>query len=105
MKKLIALAIVLATSGCVGKKDWQAAGGSKAEGIIKLSYTFSGNRNPQADDEQALKVAEERCQLWGFTGARPFQFVDVRCQRTHGASCGTHIVTKAFQCIPEQAKI
>ncbi len=102
MKKLLLAAALtaMALSGCAVKKDWGTSGGSKSDGIVKLSYTYGMFESPQTDPQQALSKAINRCSRWGYSSAEPFDFASQSCQaRDMNGNCTRMMVTREFQCL------
>jgi len=64
--------VVLAAGGCAVKKDWVSTGGSRADGTVKLSYEYGALEVPQLDEQQAIRLAIQRCQAWGYDRAEAF---------------------------------
>ncbi len=91
---------LLLASGCVTvPKDWAATGGSKADGVIRLSYEYAEFEQPQVDEQKGLALAAQRCSIWGYTGAEAFGGVTRMCNQTGGMSgCMKWFVTKEYQC-------
>lgn len=92
------VALIFLVSGCAAQKNWGASGGSKADGTVKLAYTYSMFEIPKVDDAEALKIATQRCKSWGYSSAIPFDFVNSQCQQMTTSGCSQTIVTKEFQC-------
>ena len=71
---LIIMIVVLLLSGCrtatVVKKDWAATGGSRADGVVRLSYDYNWTEIPELNEQQAVDLAITRCKAWGFGGAK-----------------------------------
>ncbi len=105
IKKKLCTAILLATAigltGCVkAVKTWNASGGSKADGSVKLSYIYNSFEVPEADDKQGQAVAIKRCQAWGYKSAEAFDMVTTKCQNRGGyGNCVETLVTKEYQCL------
>lgn len=98
MRKLaIAAAVMLTVAGCASAKMWQATGGSRADGVVRLSYQYSLLQQPQLADD-GLQLAVERCKVWGYTGAEAFGGVTEQCNNFGGGNCNSWLVTKEFQC-------
>lgn len=86
-------------AGCSTTKDWSATGGSKADGVIRLSYEFGQFEVPQLNEEQAVSLAARRCAVWGYTHAEAFGGITKHCNTTDGfGSCTNWMVTKEYQC-------
>jgi len=97
-KLILAVAVVVALSGCASKKNWGASGGSKADGTVKLAYTYGMFEVPEVDDSQAITIATKRCKSWGYEKAIAFDFVNKECQQMTQSGCSRTLVTKEFQC-------
>lgn len=101
MKKLILTATIaaLVLSGCAVKKQYGASGGSKADGIVRMSYTYGAFEIPTVDEAGSLQQAIRRCELWGYDGAESFDFTEKKCQQySSDLGCVSWLVTKEFQC-------
>ncbi len=104
MNKLcICVATVLLLSGCVSvPKQWQAHGGSKADGVVKVAYEVLDVEVAEVSEQQAIDTATQSCKAWGFTGAQPFGLESRTCNVYYGkhgnSSCKSWIVSKPFQC-------
>jgi len=98
MRKLaIAAAVMLTVAGCASAKMWQATGGSRADGVVRLSYQYGLFEQPTlADSGQAM--AAERCKVWGYSGAEAFGGVTEQCNNFGSSGCTSWLVTKEFQC-------
>jgi hypothetical protein len=100
MKKMLTMAVItaIALSGCASQKNWGASGGSKADGTVKLAYTYGMFEVPKVDNAQAQATAVKRCKAWGYETAVAFDFVDKRCQQMTQSGCSATIVTQEYQC-------
>lgn len=99
MKKVLFLMVISAVlSGCAAPKNWGAAGGSKADGTVKLAYTYGMFEVPKVDSEQGLKVATNRCVSWGYEKAIAFDFVDTECKQMSSSGCSKTMVSQEYQC-------
>lgn len=111
MKKLatltLAAALVLAATGCAKPvmKQWQAAGGSRADATVEVGFIYNPQtERPEASDEQAYQEAVRRCKAWGYADAEPFGLVKDNCQNMAfrpfvGYVCEKRMVTRQFQCL------
>lgn len=98
MKKIaLALSALLLVGACATAKTWQATGGSRSDGTVRLSYQFGMFEAPQLTDDGAA-LAIERCKVWGYTGATAFGGVTTQCTQTGESGCMLTLVTKEFQC-------
>lgn len=100
LRELLAVVVIVAASGCATKREWVAVGGSRADAIVKLGYDAHGFENPTLDDQQAIRLASQRCAAWGYTGgAEPFAMQPPQCLFPGPVSCGGWRITKDFQCL------
>lgn len=96
---LIALTLGAMLSGCAVTKDWSATGGSRADGVVRLSYEIGEMENAQLNESQAVRLAAQRCKTWGYSGAEAFGGITRQCNMRGGFSgCAKWMVTKEFQC-------
>jgi len=101
MKTIIAYAALAATvflGGCATTKNWSATGGSRADGVVRLSYDYGMFEKPQLSEDQALSLARQRCSSWGYTGAEAFGGSTQQCSSPSGGGCQAWTVTKEYQC-------
>ena len=102
MEKIIFICVgvvVMALSGCATVKHLTATGGSKSDGIIKMSYECGIFQVPKVDMQQGAKIAQKRCMAWGYTDAEAFGGSIKSCTWYNSSgSCIRWIVTIEFQC-------
>ncbi|WP_299795626.1 YecR family lipoprotein [uncultured Shewanella sp.] len=94
LKVSIAAAVVLMVSGCASPNGWRAIGGSKSDAVVRLSYELLGKQ--VADESDGLKLAEQRCGYWGFSGAKAFELETKTCI---DEQCHSYIITREYQCV------
>lgn len=101
MKKIITLVFTLILiNGCAVHKEWGTSGGSKADGIVELSFTLGSFEKPEIDNEKGVQKAIKMCQTWGYNDAQEFDFINRVCNaRDFSGSCTSTLITKKFQCI------
>jgi hypothetical protein len=99
VKKYLAIGLVFALAGCATVKTWQATGGSRSDGTVRLSYEYGMFEQPQLDEGQALALARQRCAVWGYSGAEAFGGVTQVCNAMTNSGCASYLVTKEFQCL------
>jgi hypothetical protein len=98
--RLITVLGLLIVSACAVTKDWAATGGSRADGVVRLSYEYGEFEQPQASEDQAITIASQRCKTWGYEGAEAFGGVTRQCNQSGGmGGCARWLVTKEYQCI------
>ena len=102
MKSSLVIVVLVATSlwGCATNKEWAATGGSRSDGIVKLSYEQHELEQPILNEQQAINIATKRCNSWGYSGAEAFGGHTRTCNQFGGLSgCARFMVTKEYQCI------
>lgn len=95
--KMLALAALVSLSACATVKNWQATGGSRADGTVKLSYEYGMFESPSLTTD-GIAIAIERCRVWGYSGAEPFGGQTQVCNQFSSSGCMSWLVTKEFQC-------
>ncbi|MBC7101974.1 MAG: hypothetical protein H5U13_01930 [Parvibaculum sp.] len=100
LKSFVALALFsVAVFGCSSSvKTPIPTGGSKSEGIIRMSYEDGMLERASADWSAADKVATERCVGWGYSGAQRFELEKSTCQISDSGICLSAIRTVEYQC-------
>ena len=110
MKKLGLLVLILVMAlgvGCASKvqKDWLAVAGSKSDATITLAYYYNPSwENPQTSEQQAMSLATEKCQAWGYEKAEPFGSIIKKCTQSRyvpfaGVVCDAMEVSTQYQCV------
>lgn len=84
--------------GCAVKKQLVATGGSRADGIVKMSFQYGALEVPKFDERQGLLVAKKRCAAWGYTDAEAFGLSTKTCAYSSKYGCDTWLVTVEYQC-------
>ncbi len=97
--QIVAGMVLLFLTGCTSQKVLQATGGSRADGIVNLSYEVGMFENPVVDMSQADKIARKRCEAWGYTQAEAFGGHTTQCQAYNAyGNCLRAFVTVPYQC-------
>lgn len=99
--KLFVVCWSLLISGCAVTKDWVATGGSRSDGVVRLSFEHGSLESPTTNDQQAVSLAAQRCKTWGYQGAEAFGGVTRQCNMRSGFGCDRWLITKEFQCTGE----
>lgn len=109
MNKLATLTLAAAfllAAGCAKPvmKQWQAAGGSRADATVTVGYSYNPNTEvPTVNEAQAQNEAIQRCRAWGYHNAEPFGLVSKHCSNMAygfgGPVCLEMMVTQQFQCL------
>lgn len=94
-----ACVLALVLSGCATQKTWFATGGSKSDATVKLSYEYGLFEKPVVDYQQAAALANQKCTVWGYSGAEAFGGRMQTCNAHNGyGNCVDWTVTAEFQC-------
>ncbi|WP_394561813.1 YecR family lipoprotein [Aquipseudomonas alcaligenes] len=89
-----------ALTGCAVKKDFYATGGSRADGTVDLAYDLKAFEKPVVDYKQAQRIAEQKCQVWGYVNAEPFGGQTTTCSSPDGfGGCDAGQVVIKYQCL------
>lgn len=95
----LAATVLMAIVGCTTTKDWAATGGSRADGVVRLSYEVGEFERAELSAHQAITIASSRCRTWGYAHAEAFGGVTRQCNQWGGfGGCARWLVTKEFQC-------
>lgn len=99
MKKIITLAVFAGLlSGCAVQRDMVPTGGSKADGTVRMSYSWGMFEQPKVDYQQGATAAAKRCAAWGYTGAEAFGGVTSTCTQPSSSGCMQFTATMEYQC-------
>lgn len=99
MKSVVfVLVLTVFLSGCATQKDWVATGGSRSDGIVKLSFEEASLERAELNEQQGIDMAKKRCLSWGYSGAEAFGGVTRTCNLANGYGCLQWFVTKEYQC-------
>jgi len=96
----IALVVVMVgLAGCATTKEWVATGGSRSDGVVKLSFEYGLFENPKVNEQQGLDLAYSRCAAWGYSGAQAFGGTTRVCTNLgQNGVCYSWLVTREYQC-------
>lgn len=99
MKRFTLVVIsALIISGCAARKDMIPMGGSKADGTVKMGYSFSSFEKPVVDLNQAAELAGKKCKTWGYEGAEAFGGQTNQCVQPGPYGCQQMNVQVEYQC-------
>lgn len=95
----LAALLAVGLTACATPKQWAAAGGSRADGVVRLVFNYGGFEKPVVDEAQAVATAAGKCRVWGYTGAEAFGAALYECKARGGlGTCTATQVTKEYQC-------
>lgn len=98
MKYLIFAGLFILTA-CATPTSMSATGGSKADGIVEMSYEYGEFQQPVVDPEQGMGSAVKRCKAWGYKKAEPFDGGIQTCIIPGGfGGCSRMRTTISYQC-------
>lgn len=97
-------ALITSLVGCATPKQWTATGGSRSDGVVKLSYEYGLFQRPEADEQQGLEIAISRCSAWGYTSAQAFGGQTRKCNNISSGNCNSWLVTREYQCMGQPDK-
>lgn len=80
------------------EKEFQITGSNRGLKIVELSYEVGKNEEAIIDRVQAIQLAQERCQMWGFQGIEPHQNEETICISSEGWQCFRSKTTIQFIC-------
>jgi hypothetical protein len=104
IRRLAILIPLLAAAGCATNPDILNASGSDRElGIVRVSYEFAQETDPGLDDEQAARIAENRCESWGYKHTARIPGNLRSCSAKSGERCEVWKVTREYQCTQDAA--
>ena len=98
MRSIILILLTLLATGCATQKHWTATGGSRSDGIIKLSYEYGMLEKPDISLAQGISLAKRRCASWGYNNAEAFGGTMKQCTSYGSYGCNRWIVTAEYQC-------
>ena len=97
MRKALMLTGLL-VAGCATVSQMTPTGGSRADGIVKLSFEYGMFDKVQIDQATALASARKRCATWGYGDAEPFGGMTRQCQAMGSMGCLRWFATVEYQC-------
>ena len=95
----LALTALLLTSCFPVTKTPVAIGGSRADGVIQMSFNYGLFESPKVNWEQTQATAKERCINWGYKNAKPLGGAITNCIYRDKSICSRMRVTIPYQCI------
>jgi hypothetical protein len=97
------LAVAAAFAGCATSKQWSVTDSDRNEGLVRVSYEYPEFHEPQLSEAQAMKLAESRCNVWGYDDAEPIAGQLRQCSNVENGNCNLWTVTREFQCTRDVA--
>lgn len=102
---LPALLTTVLLSACATPKSWTAIGGSRADGVVRLSIEEGEMEKATYSEEQGRQLAAQRCRSWGYDSAEAFGGTTSQCVRYGGVivPCSLTRYTREYQCTSNAA--
>jgi hypothetical protein len=97
------MAIFLALTACTVDKQLNATGGSRADGVVELSYEIGMLQNARIDWIKADHDAIQRCNAWGYSHAERFGGEKRQCNEPSTGGCAQWFVSINYQCVGQKA--
>lgn len=86
-------------TGCSTITVPESTGGSRADGVVEMSFTYGAFQSPDIQWDSALIEATQRCKAWGYKSADRFGGMMNQCQDRGEYGCNTTLVTIKYQCL------
>ncbi|HBL7015546.1 YecR family lipoprotein [Serratia marcescens] len=99
MRNLGIIIASLLLVACSTVTDMAATGGSRADGIVEMSYQYVPFQTVKIDKSKAQQSAARRCQSWGYKSAESFDDGLQTCIDRDMFSCNAYRVTVRYQCV------
>ena len=96
---LLILLFLLSFTSCTKRVNPQPAGGSKADGMVNLSYRIHKWKKAKVDTNEAKQKAIKRCKAWGYESATHFGTTKNCVQYDMYGSCTFYRVMIKYQCV------
>ena len=98
LTKAVLICLIINLSGCAVQKELVPTGGSRADGIVKLSYEYGLFEAPQLNAQQGVNAAKQRCSSWGYKNAEAFGGSTKSCIIPTNKGCNRWLVSIEYQC-------
>ncbi len=98
LTKALLIGLTIIFSGCAVQKELVPTGGSRADGIVKLSYEYGLFEAPQLNAQQGVNAAKQRCSSWGYKNAEAFGGSTKSCIMPTNNGCNRWLVSIEYQC-------
>ena len=103
MKRIISGLVLICTvflvlGSSTTHKTLVATGGSKSDGIVRMSFEHTWLEKPEFSVEQGRLRALARCKSWGYADAEAFGGHTRECIQNSQSGCIRWFVTIEYQC-------
>ena len=86
-------------SSCAVTREYAATGGSRSDGIVKLSYEVASYETAHVNEMQGLSLARRKCAGWAYKDAEPLGGTTRTCNVPGFGNCQSWLITKEYQCL------
>lgn len=98
----LTIASLLILTACSVQMNAIPTGGSRADGVIELSYSYGSMQKPIIDPQQAYQAALNRCKAWGYKETEAFGGGRTICTMPAGmGGCNQFTTTIVYQCLSD----
>jgi len=104
LPSIVLFSLSATLGGCASTQGWAPAGGSREQGLVRVSYEYPEFRQPQMSDGQAASLALTRCNDWGYAKAEPIEGQIRQCANVDDGNCNLWTVTREYQCTDGQVR-
>ena len=100
VKLTIAFIALITISGCSSKMPFYATGGSRGDGTVDMAYDTELFVDEIVNFNEAQKLAEDKCKVWGYQSAEIFGGQTENCYQRNGyGDCLKGQMIVKYQCI------
>ena len=99
LSKLVLLPVFFSLAACATQPHWSPANSSRDLAVTRVSYEHDKSEQPLMSDAEAVALARNRCNAWGYSQAEMIPGELRRCSVQDGDSCDLWRVTREYHCI------
>jgi len=88
-------------TACATQPTWSPSSSNRALGVARVAYEHARSEQPRMSDTQAVQLATNRCETWGFARADMIPGELRECSVKNGDSCDVWKVTREYRCSSE----
>ena len=96
--RVLLMILLLSLTACATTQKWSPAGGSREQGLVRVSYEYAEFHQPDMSDAEAQAIALNRCNTWGYKEVEPIAGQLRQCSNMEDGNCNLWTVTREFQC-------
>ena len=88
-------------SACATQPSWSPSSSNRELGVARVAYEHAKSEDPVMSDTQAVQLAMNRCETWGYARAEMIPGELRECSVQNGDSCDVWKVTREYRCTTE----